>query len=706
MKMRCICLKWGLWLLVMGIPLNVNGISFQDNQAKKIKVACVGNSVTKGYGLHSPEKDAYPSQLQMLLGENYEVRNFGHNGATLLTKGHRPYIQTQEYRDALNFKANIIIIHLGLNDTDPRNWPNYRDEFISDYMHLIESFKKGIDPIPQIYICMISPIFHWHPRFKSGTRDWFGQIQQAIEQVALNCHTGLIDLHSSLYNRPDLFKDALHPNEEGAAIIAKTVYKNMTGDFGGLKLAPIFMSHMVLQQKTPIPIWGKANAEDTIVASIHTQQKKCIANNEGNWKLTFDPVPVGGPYQLNVTAGNNQNITFDDILVGEVWVCAGQSNMEFPLKNATNASSLISEASDDNIRLLNKKGIVRTDDTAWDSVTLKRINDLNFFEGKWSASNAEEASEFSAIAYSFGKILSKTLHVPVGLIQISVGGAPIEAFIDRKTLEFDPRLIDVLYNWRHNDFFMDWCRMRAAKNLSLSQDDLQRHPFEPSYIFESGIQTIKGFPVSGVIWYQGESNAHNTEHYQHAFPALVQSWRLAFNQPEMPFYFAQLSGINRPSWPYFRNMQRQLAHSIPNTAMVVTSDLGDSLDVHPKQKLEVGKRFATIALSNHYHFNDLPDGGPEIHSVFFDNEKVILYFSHAKQLKTADDQPIRELEIAGPDCLFKPTTGEIKDNKIIIKSKEPNIKYVRYGWKPYSKGNLINEKGWPASTFQVNCPYP
>jgi len=125
-----------------------------------------------------------------------------------------------------------------------------------------------------------------------------------------------------------------------------------------------------------------------------------------------------------------------------------------------------------------------------------------------------------------------------------------------------------------------------------------------------------------------------------------------------------------------------------------------------QQKLEVGERFATIALSKHYHFNDLPDGGPEIRSVFFENEKVILSFSHATQLKTSDNQPIRELEIAGSDCLFKPVIGAIKGNKIIISSKEPDIKYVRYGWKPYSVGNLVNENGWPASTFQINCPYP
>uniref|UniRef100_UPI003217C554 GDSL-type esterase/lipase family protein n=1 Tax=uncultured Draconibacterium sp. TaxID=1573823 RepID=UPI003217C554 len=705
-KIHNVALLIGLLILIISIPVTASAISFRADSTKKIKVACVGNSVTRGYKLSNPEKDSYPSQLQQMLGENYNVQNFGHSGATLLSKGHRPYIQVPEYTDALNFKADIIVIHLGLNDTDPRNWPNFRDEFISDYMQLIESFRKDRDAMPRIYICKMSPIFNAHPRFKSGTRDWFWQIQEAITQVAQNSQVGKIDLHTPLYSRPDLFEDAVHPDEEGAGIIAQTIYENIAGDFGGLKLAPVFMEHMVLQQNKPIRVWGKANRGEPISITFDKQTHTCTANDNGDWSVTFDAVAAGGPYQLQVSAEDYETILLEDILVGEVWICAGQSNMEFQLKQAAEASATIADASNFlNLRLYNLKGKVRPDNTKWDSTTLAQISKLHFFDGKWERSNPDDAAMFSAIGYTFGKELNQALNVPVGLIQISVGGAPAEAFIDRKTLEFDPYLVDVLYNWKNNDFLMDWCRQRAATNLASGKNKLQRHPYEPAYIFEAGVQLITGMPVAGVIWYQGESNAHNAEHYLHAFPGLVKSWRLAFNQPDMPFYFAQLSSINRPSWPYFREIQRQLAQSIPNTAMVVTSDLGDSLDVHPRQKIEVGERFANIALSRNYQLKDAPDGGPQISSVIQNKGKVILSFSHALQLNTSDGNPIRELEVAGTDGLFRPVSGEIRGNQLIVACGKSAIKQVRYGWRPYPRGNLVNENGWPASTFQVACPY-
>lgn len=697
-KIRCIEWIVGL-LLVFSIPQNVYGVSEQDSTAKKVKVACVGNSVSRGYGLQNPETDSYPSQLQELLGEGFEVENFGHSGATLLTKGHRPYIEMPEYAEALKFDADIVVIHLGLNDTDPRNWPNFRDEFIRDYMQLVESFRKKNKP--EIYICRMSPIFHGHPRFKSGTRDWFWQIQEAIEQVAENSKTGLIDLHEPLYSRPDLFADALHPNVEGAGIIAQTVYENITGDFGGLTIAPVFMNHMVLQQNRPIPLWGKANAGDTVKAIFNGEVETCVVDASGDWKVTFEPAPAGGPYQLEISAEKNQTIWLDDILVGEVWICAGQSNMEFDLQNAANASSLISSAKDEKLRLFNKKGIVRPDNTKWDSTVLEKINRLQFFESEWEKSHPETVSGFSAIGYTFGKMLSEKLDVFIGLIQVAVGGAPAEAFIDRKTLEYNPLLVDVLYNWKQNDFYMDWCRERAALNVALAENELQRHPFEPAYIFETGLQSLAGFPVAGVIFYQGESNAHNAEHYRNVLPALVQSWRTAFNQPDMPFYFAQLSSINRQSWPYFRDVQRQLAQTIPNTEMVVTSDLGDSLNVHPKQKIEVGERFANIALSNVYSVEGFAEGEPELYTVIQKDDKVILTFSNAGRLKTSDDKAIRELEIAGADKLFHSAKGKFNKNQVIVEAENVDVKYVRYGWKPYTRGNLVNENGWPVSTFQV-----
>ncbi|WP_204273703.1 GDSL-type esterase/lipase family protein [Draconibacterium mangrovi] len=704
MKLRRITLFVSLMLL-FGIGQNVLGISSKENEEKKIRVVCVGNSVTRGYLLKNPERYSYPSQLQNLLGDAYEVQNFGHSGATLLSKGHRPYIETPEYPEALNFDADIIVIHLGLNDTDPRNWPNYRDEFVSDYMALIDSFRLHNFNNPQVYICKMTPIFNTHPRFKSGTRDWFWQIQDAIEQVAKNSKVGLIDLHPPLYSRPELFPDALHPNAEGAGILAQTVYENITGDFGGLSLAPVFMNHMVLQQEQPIQVFGKANSRTKLTLNFASQKRTCTANEHGQWSVTFNAVAAGGPYELKVTSDSEESISLYDILVGEVWVCAGQSNMEFQMKQAINASRMIDDAAEyPNLRLYNLKSIVRTDNKNWDSTTLVKVNQLDYFEGEWERSNSDDAAEFSAIGYTFGRQLNKKLDVPIGLIQISVGGAPAEAFIDRKTLEFDPYMVDVLTDWKKNDFIQGWCRERAAINIELAENKLQRHPYEPAYIYEAGVKSVVGIPVAGVIWYQGESNAHNAEHYKHAFSALVYSWRSAFNDAKMPFYFAQLSSINRPSWPYFRETQRELALSIPNTAMVVTSDLGDSLDVHPKHKIEIGERFANLALSHDYGMKDVPNGGPQISKVTEEKGKVILTFSHAVQLKTSDGNRVRELEVAGADGLFHPVSAKLKNNKIIIDSKDKKIEQVRYGWKPYSRGNLVNECGLPASTFQVESP--
>jgi sialate O-acetylesterase len=523
---------------------------------------------------------------------------------------------------------------------------------------------------------------------------FFGFSQSSDQKIRVACI-------EDIYSHPDIFKDALHPDQSGAATIAKTVFQHITGNFAGLKLAPVFMDHMVLQQKSKIHVWGKADSGSEIVGEFNQQTEKCIANESGEWTLNFNPAPAGGPYTLKVSAGNLQTIVLDDILVGELWICAGQSNMEFPLKDAANASSDILKAGNANIRLFNLKGIVRPDDSKWDSLSLDKINRLEFLEGKWELCTSKNAPDFSAIGYYFGKMLNENLNVPVGLIQVSVGGAPIEAFIDRKTLEFDPQLVDVLYKWKQNDFIMDWCRERARLNISLSKNELQRHPFEPAYIYEAGIQQLAGLPVSGVIWYQGESNAHKAEHYRNAFPALVKSWRKAFGNPEMPFYFAQLSSLNRPSWPYFRDVQRQLSLSVPYSGMVVTSDLGDSLDVHPKRKREVGERFARLAMAKVYG-QKLEYSGPEVLKFRQAGEQIRIQFNQETQLKTSDNMTLREIEIAGQDGIFKLSKASIEGKEIVIQTQIKEVQKVRYGWNPFSRGNLVNEAGLPASTFEID----
>ena len=671
----------------------------QDVKNETIRIACVGNSVTAGYGLKNPAREAYPAQLQQLFGDKYLVNNFGLSGATLLKNGHRPYIKTETYKKALAFKPDIIIIHLGLNDTDPRDWPNYKDDFISDYMKLIQSFSDSTGKHPEVFICRMTPIFNSHPRFKSGTRDWYWQIQEAIETISRNSHVKLIDLQKPLYNRPDLFADALHPNEEGASILAKTVYQAITGEYGGLSLSQVFGSHMVLQRRENIQIYGTSNRFDHITVSLGTAIQKCVTSSEGTWRVTFPPKEAGGPYQLKIST-KEKEIVLSDILIGEVWICSGQSNMQFPLSRSNTASQDIQNANHSSIRLYNLKGSVNPDAVKWDSITLENINRLQYFNGNWEKCSPATVKDFSAIGYYFGKDLANELSVPIGLIQITVGGAPAEAFIDRKTLEFHPQLVDILYNWRKNDMIQDWCRQRADLNLSVSKNPLQRHPFEPAYIFESGIASLTGFPVMGVIWYQGESNAHNIELNELIFPTLVKSWRKAWNKPELPFYFAQLSSLSRPSWPSFRNSQLKMANTISYSGMVVTSDLGDSLDVHPTRKKEVGHRFALLALHSTYHKNIIASG-PIIKSVKQDKNNLILIFSNAQRLKTADSKPLREVEISGSDRIFHPINASINLDKVVISIPSSQVvTAVRYGWKPYSRGNLVNESGLPASTFE------
>ena len=176
-----------------------------------VRVACVGNSVTYGYGLKDRASESYPVRLQALLGNGYDVRNFGHSGATLLRHGHNPYVKLPEYREALDFKADLVVIHLGLNDTDPRNWPQYGDEFVADYHDLIRAFREA-NPKARVWVCLMTPIFQDHRRFDSGTREWHALIQQRIRQVAEGAGTGLIDLYEPLHCHPDLFPDALHPD--------------------------------------------------------------------------------------------------------------------------------------------------------------------------------------------------------------------------------------------------------------------------------------------------------------------------------------------------------------------------------------------------------------------------------------------------------------------------------------------------------------
>ena len=681
--------------------LGISTVQAQD----PIRVACIGNSVTYGYGHQDPKATSYPTQLGLMLGESYDVRNFGHSGATLLYRGHRPYIHQQAWRDALNFAPDKAIIHLGLNDTDPRNWPNYRDEFIPNYLAMIDSLRQA-NPKVEIWVCRMTPIFHGHRRFKSGTRDWHAQIQTAIEEVARLADVHLIDLHEPLYHRPDLFADALHPDAEGAMILAHTVYSAMTGNYGGLSLPAIYTDHMVIQRDKPFYLHGRANAGRKITAILGKEKLRATVAADGTWELTFKPLQASHkPLTLTVTDGDS-TLTLTDILVGEVWLASGQSNMAFMLRQATQAKEHIAEAATKNIRLYDMRPRVYTDPVVWDSLSLVALNRLDYFiPTQWQPITEQNASQFSAIAYHFGAMLADSLGVPVGLICNAVGGAPIESYIDRHTLEFHPTLVDILTDWRRNDRIQDWARGRGSYNVQRSTNPLQRHPYEPCFLYETGIAPLAGYPLRGFIWYQGESNAHNVELFATEFPTLVESWRRTWGDDTMPFHCVQLSSIARPSWPHFRDVQRQLAQQIPHCEMAVSSDKGDSLDVHPREKRPIGDRLGRIALHHDYGYSHVVPSGPAIRSAQNKGKSIVLTFDHAEGMTSADGKALRTFEVADEHGLYYPADKvTVKGNTIILQSKQTkHPTRARYGWQPFTRANLVNAQALPASTFEIKA---
>lgn len=674
-------------------------------QAQKIKVACIGNSVTYGSGIENRETDSYPAQLQRLLGDTFEVVNFGIPGATLLKKGHRPYTGEERYREALAFAADYVVIHLGLNDTDPRNWPHFKDDFIRDYAELIRSFRNA-NPKSKIWICRLSPITHEHSRFKSGTRDWYWQIQQAIEQVADYEKTGLIDLQSELYVRPDLLPDALHPTAEGAGVIARTVYGHLTGDFGGLQLSALYTDNMVLQRDKPLRISGKANAGEKVNVQIGNHKKHVLAGGNGQWQIVFPAMPAGGPYELKIQTRTDSRL-FKNVLIGEVWICSGQSNMAFTLGQAVSATEELDKIPENRVtpvlRFFDMKARWQTNPVEWSVSALDSTNHLQYYrDTRWTECSPRSAQRMSAIAYYFGKMLADSLQVPVGLIHNAVGGSTTESWIDRKSLEFE--FPDILHRWTENDMIQPWARERAALNIKKSTNKQQRHPYGPCYLFEAGILPLDAYTAQGIIWYQGESNAHNMEIHEILFPLLVKSWR-QYWQEELPFYYVQLSSIDRPGWPGFRDSQRRMMYEIPNTGMAVSSDKGDSLDVHPVYKKEVGERLARWALFQTYG-HVLTPSGPLFKEAMQENCAAVLSFDYAEGLHPSDGNEITGFEIAETEGIYFPARTEIRGKQIkITSSAVKHPRYVRYGWQPFSRANLVNGDELPASTFKAAIRY-
>ncbi|HDP35249.1 MAG TPA: sialate O-acetylesterase [Candidatus Hydrogenedentes bacterium] len=478
----------------------------------------------------------------------------------------------------------------------------------------------------------------------------------------------------------------------------------------------IFGDHMVLQQGKSLPVWGNADPQEKVTVTLGKKTKSATANAEGKWKVEMPRMKAGGPYELTVR-GTDNTLLFTDVLVGEVWLGSGQSNMQWNVANSANGDAEIAAADYPNIRLFS---VTRT-------VATSPQDDC---EGAWTLCAPATIPEFSAALYFFGRELHQQLDgVPVGLVHTSWGGTPAESWTSRATLESDPDLAGMVRQWdqaladypaamdAHNKAMEDWRKAaeeaRAAGAPEPRKPDPPRgpeHPWLASGLYNAMIAPLAPYAIQGAIWYQGESNANRAYQYRKLFPAMINDWRNTWRQGPFSFYFVQLANFREPlpepadlDWAELREAQT-MTLSLKNTGMATIIDIGEADDIHPKNKQDVGKRLALIALKKDYG-KKVVWSGPMYKSMKVRDDKIIIRFDHADGgLATSDGEAVKGFAIAGEDRKFVWADAVIKGKTVVVSSPQvAKPAAVRYAWAINPVCNLVNGAGLPASPFRTDA---
>lgn len=481
---------------------------------------------------------------------------------------------------------------------------------------------------------------------------------------------------------------------------------------GQLKFDKIFSDNMVLQRNQPIKIWGIAKPGSIIQVSKGDEKKITKTKSDATWIVVFNAEKANASPQSIKVKTNADSISINNILIGDVWLCIGQSNMEWPMFKEEHFRQEKSNSNNALLRWYNPTyaGKNTYNQLFTDSIKAN-LNSENFYKGAWQQSDTTTSGLMSAVAYYFGKNIINKINIPIGLINLSIGGAPLETFISTESFKASKKFSNKIFgNWISNNTLPVWIRERGLQNLgkidtSESGNKLNsNHAFKPGFAFEYGIRPLINLSITGILCYQGESNAQELDRvfeYGELTKLLINDYRKIWNQPSLPFYFTQLSSIDTLQykghfWPQFRNEQRKIIQLIPYTGMAVASDVGSKNDVHPTNKKVVGERLALLALSKTY-FQSIAYSGPEPNSANFRNNKIIITFKHTGVLlQTSDSSILRGFSLDG----LNPIAATINKNNIVINTnKKPE--FIYYGWQPYSIGNLINQSLLPASTFKI-----
>jgi len=474
-----------------------------------------------------------------------------------------------------------------------------------------------------------------------------------------------------------------------------------------LEVASVFGDHMVVQQGMQIPVWGTAPPGQEVSVSLAGRSADAVADEAGRWAVRLGPFEAGGPHELGV-AGES-SATFRDVLVGEVWVCSGQSNMGWPLSASANAEAEVAAATHPEIRLF--------------QVERRPAEEpLENAQGNWAPCAPETAKGFSAVGYFFGRHLHRELGVPVGLIQSAWGGTAAEWWTSWPAMEADPDLAPILGQWEqlvedyeeklrdHQAFMKEW--EETSKQTEMQSKPKPPEPpaahRRPGALYNGMIAPLIPYAIRGAIWYQGESNAGRAYQYRTLFPTMIRDWRANWGQGDLPFLFVQLANFQErkaepaeSAWAELREAQLRTL-SVPNTAMAVIIDIGEADDIHPKNKQDVGERLALAGLGTVYG-KDVAYSGPIYESMEIEGARIRLHFRHVDGGLVANEGELKGFAVAGADRKFVWAEARIDGDTVLVwndQVKEPVA--ARYAWADNPEADLYNAAGLPASPFRTD----
>lgn len=482
-----------------------------------------------------------------------------------------------------------------------------------------------------------------------------------------------------------------------------------------VKPAPLFKDNMVLQRMMKVPVWGTADPGEDVTVTFKDQKLAAKADDKGDWKVLLAAMDAGGPFEMTI-AGKN-TLTLKNVLVGEVWLCSGQSNMEFAVRSGLNVQEEVAAADYPNIRLFNVQNVVAE-------------NPAKTVGGQWAVCSPTTVPTWSAVGYFFGRDIFKELNVPIGLIQSDWGGTPAEAWTSKEAMEAAPALKTLLAPWaniaeksaaekkKYDDAMALW-QKEAAKAKEEGKPEPRKpsqpqgplSPSRPAGLYNGMIAPLVPYAMRGAIWYQGEANASRAMQYRKLLPAMITCWREKWGEGDFPFGIVSLANFMavKPdpadsAWAELREAQAITAANVLNCGLALAIDVGDAKDIHPKDKQTVGHRLALWAMATVYG-KKVEFSGPVYDSMKVDGNKIVLTLKHVGGGLEAKGGELKGFAIAGDDRKFVWADAKIVGDTVVVSSdKVEKPAAVRYAWADNPICNLYNKDGLPAVPFRTDRP--